>query len=128
MKLEIFDPAKHIPTLHRWLDARGLDHSFTNSLPKIGFIGMDGKISIVAAFLRRVEPNFAMFDSLITNPAIEPRIRHTAIDYVSRHILNMCVPLGIAKVIAFTEDRHTKERGVKMGFKPLPAQLLVLDL
>lgn len=129
MILHFFEREKHIHFLHTWLDIRGLDHSFTNSLPKLGFIGMNGTTGIVAAFLRHVEPDFAMFDSLITNPLVDPEVRHKALDEIYDHIFKLAKSMKVVKIIGFTKDANTNQRARKLGFKPLERnQLLVLDI
>lgn len=128
MKIELFQSEKHLFILHKWLDIRGMARSFTNALPKLGFIGFEGTTPIVAAFLRHIEPDMAMFDSLITNPETEAPLRNEAIDEITKYILHEVVPSYISKIIGFTSDKHTEERAWKYGFKTVDCKMVVLDL
>lgn len=111
-----------------WLNDRALNGSLSHDLPTLGLITYYETTPVAAGFLRRVEGNYCMLDSLITNKNIPSDYRDMALDYLVPKLINLAKSQGFTKIIAFSQDKHTLIRSLKHGFVHLPHTPIALDL
>lgn len=108
--------------INDWRIARGLDSIF--ELPKVGSVACFHEHPIAAGFIRRIEGNWGMFDSYVTDASQKPRVRHEALDCLTLELLAKAKVLGMTSIISFSTDTRTIERAQKHGFALYPSQVL----
>jgi hypothetical protein len=128
LKIEDFNPVKHVKYIYDWMKLRGMSLKLIDELPEIGTIAIYKELGIAAAFLRKVEPNFALIDNLITNPEALAHLRHEAIDECIKSVIEKAKKLKIEKLFAYTIEPTVLERSVKYGFEKLPHTLIGVSL
>lgn len=128
MNVRAFHLAEHISIIRHWLSQRDLNIELADELPEIGFICFERDEPIAAAFLRKVEPNHAQLDGLITNVLSRGELRHEAIDLVVRAIIEKAKELKIKQLLAFSVDEGTLKRSEKHRFVKLPHTVIALSL
>lgn len=123
--------AKHFPQVLEILQSRQSSYADVltpKSLPKVGYIACVGKQPIAAGFLRRLEPNLAIFDTLCSNAYFGSEARHKAIDLVVSNLIEDANRMKLKGILAFTVDKGVKARAADLGFNFLPDALMVLPL
>lgn len=105
-----------------------LPWSHIAALPESGIMVYSADTPIAAGFLRKVEDNSAILDSLITNKDIDAVVRDKALDMLVTELLKVAKGLGITNIIAFSSDPHTLMRAKRFGFAELPHQVISLKL
>lgn len=129
MKIIPFNRDKHTEILKRLLRDRCMDVSLTETMPKHGWIALEGDLPVVIGFLRRIECNYAMIDGLISNPIASSELRDSCIQRLSRKLIDVANRAKVKKIIAFTSDTHTFMRAVKsFGFREVNTKLIELTL
>lgn len=123
-----YEAKLHNRYISQWLASRDLKNNFANDLPEIGYITVDRNRPIAAGFIRRMEGNFAMLDSLITDPLAVAELRSKAIDLVVTKLIKEAKLLEIKHFFAFSKDANTIERSLKHGFMKLPDTVIGVDL
>lgn len=88
----------------------------SESLPSIGFIAFEGSVPIAAGFLRKIEGNYGMIDSLVTNAQSSSELRHEAIDLIVRHLIKSAKHLKMNSILSFSKDKSTLVRSISHGF------------
>ena len=118
---------KLLPALVELNEARNnvmeVDITMKN-LPKIGYIAFLGKTPIAAGFLRRVEPNYAQFDTFLSNPFFGSQIRHLALSKIVDALTEDANNLDLAGVLAFTKDESIFKRAKDQGFQVVEQVIL----
>lgn len=119
---------KFVPEVNRWLKVR--DHiSFKQSdLPEIGFIAFNKNRPVCVAFLRMVEGNLAMIDSVGSNPDIEKDTRDEALDSIVKILLETAKHKKIHTVFSHTKLDCIIKRSEKHGFSVIPQKLIAIKL
>lgn len=109
---------KYLPLLHEMNKNENLFDSELEykNLPKIGYIAMLGKTPIAAGFLRRVEPNYAQFDTFLSNPYMGSKVRHLAIVKIVDSLFEDAKSLKLVGILAFTKDLSLLQRAKDQGF------------
>lgn len=97
-------------------------------LPEVGFVVWEGEKRIACAFLRRVEGNFGIYDSMATNPAISGPVRNEALDLLFEKMCNVAKEHSLLALLAHTADKSTIERSLRYGFRQLPGTIIAKDL
>lgn len=123
-----YDNVQHNEHIKHWLELHGMSPSLADDVPKVGFIVSNEEQLVCAGFLRMCEGNYALLDSLISNPWQYPEARDKAIDLVVESLINEAKLLKLKKIVAHSKDLNTLVRSKKHGFIPLPHQLISLDL
>lgn len=98
------------------------------SLPQIGYIATEGSTVVAAGFLRRVEGNMALLDTLATNKALSSDMRHDGISAVVDSLIKEAKRLELKYFMAFTVDDGIIQRAFDLGFAITNQRLIVLDL
>lgn len=106
---------------------RGLNLNLLNDLPQLGLIALDLPTPGAMGFLRRMEGDQYIFDSLITNPDLEPEVRDVLLDKLVTELVALASSQAITKILAYTVDNNVIERAKKHGFEVLPHTVLSLD-
>lgn len=119
---------RHVHFVSEWLLKRSLSAELSLDLPAVGFIALEDESAIAAGFLRQVEGDYLIVDSLISNPSQAPEARNAAIDLIVLELIKMAKFMGISKIFANSTDINTLERAKKHGFKLLPNVMMSLDL
>lgn len=127
IRVESFNKS-NLSFIQEWLKKRELPLIPTEDLPKIGFMATLENRPVAAAFLRRCEGNLALFDSLVTDPEAESTVRHAAIETLVKCVFDMARELKITRLIAFSTDSGTLERGQRHGFVKQPYTVISLNL
>lgn len=107
-------------SIQRWLHKWNHEKITSEQLPETGFV-VPG---VAIGFVRMVEGNMAIFDSMVSNPYASQRLRHNALDDLVGHIMAHLKADGVTKVLAFTVDDGTLTRAKRHGFKQLRHTLL----
>lgn len=128
MNVREFHLSDHLSIIRLWLGQRGLRLELADELPEVGFIAFERDEPIAAAFLRRVEPNHAQLDGLITNTLSQSALRHEAIDLVVTACIEKAKELKIKQILAFSIDEGTLKRSEKHRFVKLPHTVIALTL
>jgi hypothetical protein len=92
------------------------------------FLAYEKDEPVAAGFLRHIEKQYALLDSLITNPLSAPHLRDQAINAVVGKLILTAKKQGVLKILATSTDEHTLLRSRKFGFVASPHTLIVLDL
>lgn len=125
MVIRKFDWITDFNLINEWLNVRDLDPVDHPDLPEIGFV-CEGVVPIAAAFIRRCEGDYAIFDSLISNPKLEGAIRNEAIDLLVDEIVKKAQDMGIKQLFAYSVDDRTLERAFRHGFVKLPHSIIAM--
>lgn len=128
--LKIFDYNSifHVKHIYDWFKARSLDLQLIDELPVVGSIALYKEIGVAAAFLRTVEPNYAILDGLISNPEALALLRNEGIDLCVQDIIKKAKKLNVKHLMATTIDEGVLKRSEKHGFIKLPVTSIILDL
>lgn len=128
MIVRVYNRVDHADHLRSWLRARDKSEQIIDGLPAYGAIAFDGAEPIAAAFLRRAENEYGIFDGLITKPTADKKLRHIALDLVVENVIQKAKELGLKTIVAWTSDTGTLERSDRHGFKKLADTMIALDL
>lgn len=123
-----FSRVAHLEHIYGWLKARNAFVPEPSDMPEHGFVAYDEGQPVAAGFLRRVEGNYALVDSLVTNPDAPGVVRNQAIDMVVKHLLFKAKRLGLKHLIAFSVDTNTLMRSERHGFVRIPHAVIIADL
>ena len=80
---------------------------------------------VAAMGLRFIDEQYALIDSMITNPLCTSQSRHAALDSLYAAVFECIDSKGISGVLGFTVHADALERAKRHGFKPLPHTVLV---
>jgi N-acetylglutamate synthase-like GNAT family acetyltransferase len=80
------------------------------------------------AALRLMEGDVCFIDSMATDPKVEGKIRHEALDKLTDTILELGKNLGFKRIFATTKEECIVERAKRHGFKLSKEQVIVRDL
>lgn len=111
---------RHLSAIQELAEMHGgehLKHVTMKELPKIGFIAFLGKTPIACGFLRRVEPNYGIFDSFFTNPYMGATYRHDGLSKVWAALMEEAKDLKLKTIIGFTKDKGMFQRAAEDGFQ-----------
>jgi hypothetical protein len=128
MLVKIFEHQHETYLIKNWLKKRGLRQKLCDDLPFIGVLAHDLNDYIAAGFLRHVEKNFGLIDSLISNPDIDGKRRNEAIDAVVSKLILIAKEKGISKLLAMSVDENTLIRSKSHGFIELQYKVISKDL
>ena len=106
--------------LNEWLHAHGHAYVQEAELPMTGFVVEDEGAEIAMAFLRMVEGNMAIAESLVTDPAAPLCKRVRAIDQVIEKLFETAISRDIKYLMATTfrsgvVSRITKRHGFQVS-------------
>lgn len=127
MRVVAYKP-KHYTDLVELLTVRGVDCPPSVTMPKYGYVAIQGSVVVAMAFIRRVEGGYAQLDGLVSNSCLSASERHQGIDLVVSKVMEKAKSLGITTMTAASEDEGTIMRSQTHGFKKLPMAVLVVDL
>lgn len=114
-----------MPTVLSWVKTHSMDEDLISDLPEIGYIARSGATPIAAAFLRKVEGNFVLFDSLISDPTLPPELRDDALDLLGEQLIRTAKELEFKTIVGITKDKFTYMRALRLGFVHTSHALLV---
>lgn len=115
----------YLKTIQEWLKFRDLPDTLTSELPKIGFLIFKEDAPICCAFLRICEGGLGIFEGLCTNPKMAPQVRNDAIEFATKVIFEEAKKSNIHRILAYSVDTSTIERGKNHGFVALPHTMLL---
>lgn len=98
------------------LTKRELPQTLLIELPEIGYIAFHYQIPIAVGFIRRIEGDYVMLDSYLTDPNAKPEDRDNALDSITNKLINHCRNHNVNKILAFSLDDNTTKRALKHGF------------
>lgn len=110
-----YDHCRDRQALLRLIDIRGLNNR-NNYIPNIGYVvklRTGDPVSFV--FLRTLEGNAMMFDSMITDPSFSPEIRDLANDLMTAACMQYIKDNKISMILAFSKDGNTIKRARSHG-------------
>lgn len=114
--------------INKWLQMRHQPEVDPYDIPEIGFMAMFKDRPIAAGFLRQIEGDTGLFDSLVSHPVATAEFRHIALDMVVNSIITSARSRNIKQVLAYTVDKGTLERAFRHNFVKLPHTVIALDL
>lgn len=128
-----FKVSKHLEPLemmhiaHEYKDMEAISQEV---LPNIGYICYSNQEYqyVAAGFLRMVEGGYAQIDTLVTNPAIEPSIRHEAINLLVSTLIQRAKELKLKGIYALTLQKDIIERAEATGFRVIDHKVVALRL
>jgi hypothetical protein len=123
-----YDEDQDLVHINRWLQERKKPEVDAYDIPDVGFVANFKNRPIAAGFLRQIEGQNAIFDSLVTNPNATPEFRHIGLDMVIEAIIYAAKKRGINQVLAFSVDEGTLKRALRHNFVKLPHTVISLDL
>lgn len=110
LTLHVYNTAEHESDLNDLLKLRELN-SYNHYIPEVGFcVYRRKKVPVSYVFIRKIEGNSAMLDSMISNPSISPELRNKANDMLINAALNHLKEQKTDIVLAFTKDINTLMR------------------
>lgn len=128
MSIVEFDPSLHMESLISILRSRSTYEPTRDEMPEIGFIAFEGSEPIATAFIRRCEGQYALVDTLTSNPHSSSSLRHAAQDLLIQRCISEAKHRGIKQLFAFTANKGTLERSIRNGFEQLPHTIVGIDL
>lgn len=128
MRIELYVASYDEQHVRFWLEQRHMPETLLAELPLLGVIAYRGTRAIAAGFLRTVEGNFAMIDSLISNPDAVGAVRSAALDAVISQLIDLAKELGIKSLISTSRDYNTVKRAERHGFIVVPDQVVIHSL
>lgn len=123
-----YNPDKHQSKARLLLLHRNMDINLVNDLPEHGLIAIKDGIPIAMGFIRRIEGEYAMLDSYITDPKAAAPVRDRALETIGRKLIDMARNGGCKTLLAFSTDAHILARGVRWGFVPLEHKFMAKAL
>jgi N-acetylglutamate synthase-like GNAT family acetyltransferase len=124
MTIRLLNKKTELETVNGWLPYV-VTH---DQLPGHTFCAVvKGKLVAMAA-LRLMEGDVCFIDSMATDPKVEGKIRHEALDKLTDTILELGKNLGFKRIFATTKEECIVERAKRHGFKLSNEQVIVRDL
>lgn len=122
MKLIPFnhDSSRHVADLLELFVKRKMDFSLLKEIPSFALMAYNGENLVAFGGVRRVEGDIGMLDSFITNPEIDPQIRHIALDKITAKMIRLAAFYEVKMLLAFSEDGNTITRAETHGFTTFP--------
>lgn len=128
MHLNSYDPIIHKEAVLDLLSKRGMAASLADDLPSIGLVVQDGKTIVAMGFLRRMEGNYGMLDSYITDPHETSDYRDAALDMITAWLIDYARSIKLNKLLAFSAYDSIYDRALRHGFGAMPHKFAMLDL
>ena len=129
MQSRKFLPEVDFQTLNQWLHAHNHQMVEYTELPVSGYVVEDWGIPVAMAFLRMVEGDSAIAESLVTDPSAPLCKRVKAIDQIIEKLCQVAKDRGIKHLIATTVSTGVLTRISKRhGFVKSEQILLVKKL
>lgn len=125
MILTPYDPNKHSSSMLQLLASHNLNEELVHTLPQFGLIAFERELPIAAGFIRQVEGNYAILDSIISNPTADPSLRHRALDLIYKKCIHIAKLNGITRLIGTTADHGILTRSLNHGFLITPHVYLI---
>lgn len=97
-------------------------------LPKIGYIAHEGPIIIAAGFLRMVEGNVGMIDTLVTDKHVFSSMRHEGLNMLVEKLIKDAKHMKLLGIVCNTVDEGVINRAKSLSFNIQPNYLLSLHL
>jgi len=94
-------------------------------IPVIGYIIVIDNIPASIGFLRKMEGNYGMFDTFVTNGKLPSEIRHLAMQTLVDQLLNKAKQLKLKAIISYTSDEGVLNRAKNLGFVVLDDMRLI---
>lgn len=126
--LTAYDEDRDLSHINGWLKDRSRPEVDPYDVPDLGFVANFKNRPIAAGFLRQVEGQNALFDSLVSNPGATAEFRHIALDMVVDGIIRAAKVKDIHQILAFSIDEGTLKRALRHNFVKLPHTVISLDL
>lgn len=130
-QIEIYPfSSNDIADLHTMHKTQNADlPEISSYLPEIGFIVRDEKNTPVAAgFLRKLEGNFGMLDTYVSNASLPAETRHQAIELITQTIEITAKNLGLNGLLFFTAHNSIGQRALDRGYRLTSNIMMVKDL
>lgn len=124
MVIKPYNKENHSTQLYSLIIKRNLEQLSLYDLPEFGLVAFQDNNLIAAGFLRKVEGNYAMMDSYITDPEAPGMLRHEALDRITAKLITISRANNINALLAFSKDLHTIKRAEDHRFLTLPEHKL----
>lgn len=109
------------------LKSRDMDVRLSCDLPKHGLIALENDEVVAMGFIRRVEGDYAILDSYITNACMASELRDRALDVITRKLIKMAEANNIKKLIAFSQEPNIITRSMKHGMSKMPYEFTLIS-
>jgi hypothetical protein len=128
MKIRSFEQGD-FEILNKWLEVHQHSQVSWEELPKLGYVAEykdNSTVMAAIAFLRLVEGNYAIADSLTLNPFEKSlKTKAKAFDAVTDKLIQVAKALRIKNLIAITSKEGVVKRSSKHGFQFVNRKLLI---
>lgn len=111
-----------------WLEKHAMSVELANELPEVGYVAYNHTEPVAMGFLRRVEGDVGMIDSLITNPYSAKVDRNVAMDAIFNQLIETAKEFGLKSLIGYSQDDNTLTRARRYGFSEQPYAVMSANL
>lgn len=98
------------------------------TLPLIGYIASEGSVHIACGFLRMIEGDVAMIDTLVSNASVPSQMRHEAISGIVNSLIQRAKDMKLKGLLCLTSDKSVLMRAATLGFNVVPQHVIALPL
>lgn len=126
--LTAYDEDRDLSHINKWLKERARPEVDPYDVPDVGFVANYKNRPIAAGFLRQIEGQNAVFDSLVSNPGATAEFRHIGLDLIFEAIIASARKRDIHQILGFSIDEGTLKRALRHNFVKLPHTVMSLDL
>ncbi len=131
MRVEEFYNARgiiHYLIARYWLEQHKMDVGLADQLPEVGYVAYRHTEPVAMGFLRRVEGDCGIIDSLMTNPHASKADRNEALDAIFSQLIETAKELGIKSLLGYSKDANTLMRARRYGFSDQPYAVMSATL
>lgn len=96
-----------------------------SDIPVVGFIVIIDNVPASIGFVRKMEGNYGMFDTFVTNGNLSSEIRHLAMKTLVDRLLDKAKQLKLKAIISYTSDAGVINRAKALGFVVLDDMRLI---
>jgi hypothetical protein len=130
--LTLIKPLAMTPDLYNifvgWLQRRGMAAEALDNIPHKGRIIYYNARPIAIGFIRDVEGGFAMIDGYLADPDSDVNIRSKCLDLLTLDLFEYAKSLKLNKIFAFTVNKKTIKRALKLGFNKQKHTLILRSI
>lgn len=120
---------RFVPEVNRWMRARKLEPIKYSDLPHLGMMVFDKDVLVAVGFLRKIEGDLGMIDSMASNPDVSKEKRDEGLDMLTSSLLIRAQNvLKLKGIISHTKLSAIEARAHKHGFKTSAEKILFLNL
>jgi hypothetical protein len=105
--------------LHETQSSPTVNDLTPETLPKIGYVAMEGAVPVAMGFLRMIEGGFAQIDTLVSNGDLPSEMRHEGLTKLVDRIIETAKEKQLLGLMCLTRDEGILNRAESLGFHRL---------